>query len=51
MSRRSYSSFAQDKRLSKYRVTDEELFKCVLRLLPAILLTVWVTAMRCVYRE
>ncbi|KAK7039232.1 hypothetical protein VNI00_010137 [Paramarasmius palmivorus] len=31
MSRRSYDSFAHEKRLSKYRVTDEELFSHVLR--------------------
>ncbi|KAF9265151.1 hypothetical protein L218DRAFT_957844 [Marasmius fiardii PR-910] len=31
MSRRSYDSFAHEKRLSKYRVTDEELFNYVLR--------------------
>ncbi|TFK36491.1 cytoplasm protein [Crucibulum laeve] len=31
MSRRSYESSAQDKRLSKYRVTDDELFDYVLR--------------------
>jgi hypothetical protein len=29
MSRRSYDSFAHEKRLSKYRVTDDELFKSV----------------------
>ncbi|KAF8889044.1 hypothetical protein BD779DRAFT_1521688 [Infundibulicybe gibba] len=31
MSRRSHNSVAHDKRLSKYRVTDEELFSYVLR--------------------
>ncbi|KAJ3894478.1 hypothetical protein GG344DRAFT_74035 [Lentinula edodes] len=31
MSRRSLGSFAHDKRLSKYRVTDDELFNYVLR--------------------
>ncbi|KAJ3727280.1 hypothetical protein DFJ43DRAFT_1156909 [Lentinula guzmanii] len=31
MSRRSYGSFANEKRLSKYRVTDDELFNYVLR--------------------
>ena len=30
MTTRSYDSFAQEKRLSKYRVTDEELFEWVL---------------------
>lgn len=29
MSRRSYDSVAHEKRLSKYRVTDNDLFECV----------------------
>ncbi|KAF8968851.1 homology domain-containing protein [Flammula alnicola] len=33
MSRRSYDSFAHESRLSKYRVTDDDLFDYVLRLL------------------
>ncbi|KAK0237000.1 hypothetical protein EDD85DRAFT_1007564 [Armillaria nabsnona] len=31
MSRRSHNSYAHEKRLSKYRVTDDELFNYVLR--------------------
>lgn len=30
MSRRSYASYSHEKRISKYRVTDEDLFKYVI---------------------
>lgn len=29
MSKRSYESASQDKRMSQHRVTDDQLFKCV----------------------